>query len=49
MHSLSPRNAEAIECATRIKFTSPIGGIQQADAPEAAAKKVRPTPCFTFG
>jgi len=30
-----------------MKFTSPLGVIQQAGAPETAAKSV--TPCFTFG
>jgi len=30
-----------------MKVTSPLGGIQQADAPEIAAKWV--TPCFTLG
>jgi len=30
-----------------MKSTSPSGGIQQAGAPETAAKSF--TPCFTFG
>jgi len=30
-----------------MKFASPLGGIQQAGAPDTAAKSV--TPCFTFG
>jgi len=30
-----------------IKFASPLDGVQQAGAPETAAKSV--TPCFTFG
>jgi len=30
-----------------MKFIPPLGGIQQADAPEIAAKGV--TPCFAFG
>ena len=30
-----------------IKFTSSLGEIQQAGAPETVAKSV--TPCFTFG
>jgi len=31
----------------KMKFASPSAGIQQAGAPETAAKSV--TPCFTFG
>jgi len=31
----------------KVKFTSPLGGIQQTGAPETAAKSV--TPCFAFG
>jgi len=30
-----------------IKFTLPLGGIQQAGAPKIAEKNV--TPCFTYG
>jgi len=30
-----------------MKFTSPLGDIQQAGAPETAA--IRVTPCFAFG
>jgi len=30
-----------------MKFASPLGAIQQAGAPETAAKNV--TPCVTFG
>ena len=30
-----------------IKFSSPLGDIQQAGAPETVAKSV--TPCFAFG
>jgi len=30
-----------------MKFTSPLGEIQQARTPETPAKRV--TPCFTFG
>jgi len=30
-----------------MKFTSPLGGIQQVGAPETAAKSV--TPCLTVG
>jgi len=30
-----------------MNFTSPLGGIQQAGAPETAAKRV--TPCFYLG
>jgi len=30
-----------------MKFASPLGGIQQAGAPETPAKYV--APCFTFG
>jgi len=29
-----------------MKLTSPLGGIQEAGAPETAAQSV--TPCFTF-
>jgi len=32
---------------SEMKFTSPLGDIQQAGAPETVAKSV--TPCFTFG
>jgi len=30
-----------------MNFTSPLGGMQQAGAPEAVSKSV--IPCFTFG
>jgi len=44
MPALSERNfCDGLE----MKFTSPLDGIQQAGAPETAAKSV--TPCFTFG
>ena len=31
-----------------MKFTSPMGGIQQASASETAVENVRPTPGFYF-
>jgi len=43
-----PELSETNFCDDReMKFTSPLGGLQQAGAPETAAKSV--TPCFTFG
>jgi len=44
MPELSERNfCDGLE----MMLTLPVGGIQQAGAPETAAKSV--TPCFTFG
>jgi len=44
MPDLSERNfCDGLET----KFTSQLGGIQQASAPETNAKSV--TPCFAFG
>jgi len=44
MPELSERN---FRDGLEMMLTLPVGGIQQAGAPETAAKSV--TPCFTFG
>jgi len=43
-----PHLSEKNFCDGLMKFTSPMGGIQQASASETAVENVRPTPGFYF-